>query len=257
MKSDRLLHDTCVGPSDGPCVFFLHGIGTTSVSWRPAIELLAEFRCVSIDLPGHGESRDVQWHSMDDTAAMVRAIVEREAENQPAHLVGISLGAYIGLKLLGQAPRRFETAFLSGLHISPMPNRSLMRIMSWVMAPMIGWPFLARRNGAQLGLPEDMLNTFASEAARTRASAFRRASLEAVDFKPPTNLGEVVASTVIAAGEREHCLIRDDQARIVSMLGHGQAMTIDALGHAWPAQNPALFARVLSDHIVNAGRAAA
>lgn len=251
-----MLNSTCVG-SDGPCVFFLHGVGTTSVSWMPAIDLLPAFRCVLIDLPGHGKSRDIPWQTMGDTAHSVLEIVEREAKGQPAHLVGISLGAYIGLHLLSQAPHRFETAFLSGLHVSPMPNRNLMRIMSWAIAPLIGWSFLARRNAAQLGVPEDMLDGFVAEAAKTRPNAFRKASLEAIDFTPPADLGEVVSSTVIAAGEREHRLIRDDQARIASMLPHGQALTIDGLGHAWPVQNPALFAGVLNDHITDVSRAAA
>lgn len=252
-----MLNYNCVGSSNSPCVFFLHGVGTTSVSWMPAIDLLPAFRRVLIDLPGHGKSRDFPWQTMGDTANSVLEIVEREAKGQPAHLVGISLGAYIGLQLLGQAPRRFETAFLSGLHVSPMPNRRLMRVMSWAIAPLIGWSFLARRNAAQLGVPDDMLDVFAAEAAKTRASAFRHASLEAVDFQPPANLGEVATSTVIAAGEREHRLIREDQARIVSMLPYARTLTIDGLGHGWPLQNPALFARVLRDHISNASPAAA
>lgn len=252
-----MLSYNCAGSPNSPCLFFLHGVGTTSVSWMPAIDLLPAFRCVLIDLPGHGESCDIPWQTMSDTANSVLEIVEREARGQPAHLVGISLGAYIGLKLLSKAPRRFETAFLSGLHVSPMPNRSLIRVMSWAIAPLIGWSFLARRNGAQLGVPEDMLDSFASEAAKTRPSAFRRASLEAVDFAPPANLDEVATSTVIAAGEREHPLIRDDQNRIASMLPHGRTLMIEGLGHGWPVQNPALFARVLNDHISDASRAAA
>lgn len=252
-----MLNYTCVGSSSSPCIFFLHGIGTTSVSWMAAVDLLPAFRCVLIDLPGHGKSRDDPWQTMDDAAASVLEIVEREATGQPAQLVGISLGAYIGLKLLGQAPRRFETAFLSGLHVSPMPNRNLMRIMSWSIAPLIGWSFLARRNAIQLGVPGNKLDAFAAEAAKTRASAFRRASLEAVDFAPPADLVEVVSSTLIAAGEREHRLIRDDQDRIAAMLPHGRTLTIDGLVHAWPIQNPALFVRILNDHISDASRTAA
>src|SRR2546429_9033399 len=41
----------------GPAAVFVHGVGTSGVLWRNAIERLSDTtRCIAVDLPAHGGS---------------------------------------------------------------------------------------------------------------------------------------------------------------------------------------------------------
>lgn len=45
------------GPKDAPVLLLVHGLGTYAQSWNKNIQALAgPYRCIAIDLPGHGHS---------------------------------------------------------------------------------------------------------------------------------------------------------------------------------------------------------
>ena len=44
-----------VGPADAPAIVFLHGTRLTRAQWLPQVRRLSDrFRCIAVDLPGHG-----------------------------------------------------------------------------------------------------------------------------------------------------------------------------------------------------------
>ncbi|KAA8880624.1 alpha/beta hydrolase [Nocardia colli] len=46
-----------IGPRDGRTILFVHGLGTNAYLWRNVIAgLAAEYRCVALDLPLHGDT---------------------------------------------------------------------------------------------------------------------------------------------------------------------------------------------------------
>lgn len=83
---------------EGPTVLFLHGLDSDSAVWSPVIELLADHTCVTVDLPGHGQSpvsddptryeRETVLADLDDVIGKLVA---------PVVLVGHSLGGYLGM----------------------------------------------------------------------------------------------------------------------------------------------------------------
>jgi pimeloyl-ACP methyl ester carboxylesterase len=83
-----------------PSVVFLHGIGTSGWMWERQVAALAEFHCLTVDLPGHGKSNHVPWVSLADTTGQVAALIRARATGGRAHVVGLSLGGYVVLCLL-------------------------------------------------------------------------------------------------------------------------------------------------------------
>ncbi|WP_421723829.1 alpha/beta fold hydrolase [Bauldia sp.] len=240
-----MLNYNSVGPADAPCVALLHGVGTTSRVYRPVVDRLPDLRCILVDLPGHGQSRDVAWVSLEETAKALGAVVEAAVGDADCHLVGASLGGYVGLTAMSQRPGRFRSATLTGIHAANMPRPLPMKIMTALMAPFVSRPFFARRTAKMLGATDADTQLFVEEAATVRAAAFRRALANVIDFAAPMNLEEIETATLFLAGGREHPLIRSSLPAFAERLKAGRAAEVPGLGHGWPLQDPALFAETV------------
>ncbi|MDD1793011.1 2-succinyl-6-hydroxy-2,4-cyclohexadiene-1-carboxylate synthase [Enterovibrio sp. ZSDZ42] len=91
------------GAKDRPAVVFLHGLLGSGKDWQGVVDILEQdFTCLTIDLPGHGESKNVcvkgvgETDGFEDTGKLVIQAIQSHL-NQPFWLVGYSLGARIGM----------------------------------------------------------------------------------------------------------------------------------------------------------------
>lgn len=98
-----LAHDDT---GDGAPIVFLHGITCDRSNWVPVVELLADrFRCVNVDLPGHGESPRTGAYDVFSQAAAVVEFIEALGLDRPL-VVGHSYGAFIATLVGTMAPVR-------------------------------------------------------------------------------------------------------------------------------------------------------
>lgn len=120
----ELAHDD-VG--DGEALVFLHGIGSDRTRWQPIVELLAgDFRCVSVDLPGHGDSPPEGCDALS-TAMAVAALTDALGLAHPV-LVGHSLGGVVSLVVGALHPPR------SVIAVDPVPLH--LRHLTERLAPL-------------------------------------------------------------------------------------------------------------------------
>jgi pimeloyl-ACP methyl ester carboxylesterase len=147
----------------GPPVVFCHATGFHGRYWDPACRrLAAHFRCIAIDLRGHGDSvlpvgASVEWHGMaDDVLAVVDALALGPGLRAVGHSMG---GASIVIAELAR-PGTFARAWLC----EP------------IIVPPEGWP-VERPEGP---------NALA-EAARRRREVFasREEAYERYAARPP------------------------------------------------------------------------
>jgi len=147
-----------VGPEGAPPIVFVHGALMGRSVWRPQIDALADrFRCISVDLPGHGSQRDRGFELDDAVAGVVRAI--DEAAGGRAVLVGLSLGGYVSMAGAGRHPERVRSLVVAGATREPKgANRvafllyaAMLRLVpeSAVRALALAW--FRRRYGPVLG----------------------------------------------------------------------------------------------------------
>ena len=158
----------------GPKVLFVHGLAGSSSYWQSRLgDFSKHHEVILVDLLGFGlspkpkSSYDLQVH-----ASAIQEIITREIkpDSEKILVVGHSMGAMIGLKLLKDSPERFSGAVLIALpiyhdrvdaatyigKISPMYaatfNGDLWIQLSCYLRDFYRFPFLAK----SFNLPVDV-----------------------------------------------------------------------------------------------------
>ncbi|MES1169187.1 MAG: alpha/beta fold hydrolase [Leifsonia sp.] len=99
------------GPDGAPLLLLGPSLGTSSILWNRAAELLQRrFRTVSWDLPGHGRSpKASEPFTTKELADGVVNVLDELGESSALY-AGVSLGGAVGLELLLAHPGRIDAA---------------------------------------------------------------------------------------------------------------------------------------------------
>jgi pimeloyl-ACP methyl ester carboxylesterase len=102
--------------SSGPTIIFIHGLGSSHLEFTQVHpHLQDDYHILLVDLPGHSRSRDVpRPYSYQAASAHVQRVIQRQAHGRQAHVVGLSLGGFVGLQLTAEAPDCVLSLFATG-----------------------------------------------------------------------------------------------------------------------------------------------
>lgn len=108
-------HYSFSGNPDKPLILFLHGFMGNSHEFDQAISLLShEFYCLTVDLPGHGETKVLggdECYTMPNTAHAIINLLD-DLKITKCFLVGYSMGGRLALYLTLHFPERFSKVIL-------------------------------------------------------------------------------------------------------------------------------------------------
>lgn len=112
----------------GPVVVLLHGVGSNHTVWNGVFRaLLPEFHLIAPDLRGHGRSKapaDSQFTFAEMVGDVVRLLEARNVS--AAHVVGLSGGALLALRLALDRPERFRSlTMVSGAAYTDSHTRAI------------------------------------------------------------------------------------------------------------------------------------
>jgi len=120
----------------GSPVVFIHGLTFSKETWRPIIDRLVDrYRCVAIDLPGHGESAGLP-RSMDEVTRRVHRLITDLGIERPV-IVGHSYGAIFATFYAAQMPVAGVVNVDQTLLVGPVIG------MSQQMEPLLRGPSFA------------------------------------------------------------------------------------------------------------------
>jgi pimeloyl-ACP methyl ester carboxylesterase len=125
---------TAVGPADAPAIVLVHGTRLTRAQWSvPVRRLSRRYRCVVLDLPGHG-TRAREPFTLEAAARCVAEAVEAAVPAGRAVIVGLSLGGYVAIEAAERFPDRVAGLVLAGCSGEPSgssgwPIRALASIL--------------------------------------------------------------------------------------------------------------------------------
>ena len=227
-------------------IVFLHGAGINGWMWDAQVADLTEFRCIVIDLPGHAANHDVEWVSIDETAALVAETV-RARVSGTVSLVGLSLGADVGLRLLAGFPELIDRAVLTGMVVRPV--HGAIRWLQSALAPMAEWRSFHRMAGKTMGLSGARLDEFMATASPMRRADYRAIVDEIFAGVSLAGLESVAVPTLAMAGEREPRAARESTQLIADVMPGATARIVPGVGHIWNVEAAALFTSTVREWI--------
>ena len=109
MKKEGLYFESS-GRINAPAIVMLHGFMGSSGDWKKiACKFSDKYRCIRIDLPGHGHSLNInkESYTIDNTAREVIKILDAIGVEK-FNLLGYSMGGRLALYIATHYPERIE-----------------------------------------------------------------------------------------------------------------------------------------------------
>ena len=214
---DGPVHVTDFGPSVGSApdaftVLCVHGLGSSSVGWRPLAEVLGPaYRVLAVDLPGHGRSPAAgRSLAVADLADVLTGVIDQLGRG-PVHLVGHSMGAAVSAFAAASRPEQVDRMLL----LAPPVPRHGVRFLSPSLLPHVAlcaWPRVGQlalqrrraRRGVD-GLVSDRLRLTCAGALDLSELALAMAD----DYRAAREFGEDPVSSFIEAARSVGMLVAE------------------------------------------------
>ena len=228
-----------------PIILYLHGLGIAGWCWQPVVDQMHSYDALIPDLPGHGGSSAIQWHSLKDSAEQVARVVDMVPRERAIYVTGHSLGAYVGLNLLTIRPDRFEGAVLSGFHVGRLKAPTLWKAAYAINGVLMRLPFVARRM-AEVFETQEMAAQYVNGMRHISARTIRHGGRDVVAFRPPA-LDDIDCHMLAVAADGEPDAIRRMPDALATRYGAVTGRSLEGRDHQWPLREPELHAEILHD----------
>ncbi len=235
------------GREDGRSIVFLHGAGGNLGIWTPQYERLGtEYRCVGIDLPGHGRNDAVRFsldRAVDDVLDGVAATT-----NDKVVLVGHSLGAYVAIAVVLKRPSAVRGLVISGAGYQFTGVTGVVNRIQGIVFPALA-PFLRRKALESLGriAPPGVIEAMEARGGftlRGAGQALRGLAGWRVHGKLAAYSGPVLA----LMGERDRPNI-EALPRLTDGVASLQAVILEDAGHSSCLTQPQAFCEAVDGFI--------
>lgn len=236
------------GTQNKEVLILLHGGGLSWWNYQEATKLLAEqYHVVLPVLDGHGGS-EVPFHSIEENARHIFAMIKERFSGRVAAIAGVSLGGQIAAELLSMHPEVCRFALLESTLVKPMAlTYRLIKPTYEVSYGMIQQKWFAKLQADYLGIPKDLFEDYFQDTckiSKTDMIAFLEANS---NYKIKAGLSKTRAKVLILAGSREIRQIRDSAVVLQNTIPNSQMKILPGYRHGeFSLNHPAEFAALLS-----------
>jgi pimeloyl-ACP methyl ester carboxylesterase len=240
----------------GEPLVLLHGLGESSIGWRPVIDALAaDHDVIAIDLPGFGRSRQLPAlvpPTADNLAAAIRRTLD-DLGVDDYHVAGYSLGARVAIHLTKSDRVRSVTAIApDGLgtplervqgYLAMLAGRGVAIMLAPVAGPLSATPagrsvfFSGNRSQPWKLPPRDARQLLTGYA---QSPAYDAAAWVAM-FDMPTHLHQITAPTLFLQGTADP-LMTQQISRFVGSIPGAQLRWVPGAQHVPISDNPTAVA---------------
>lgn len=252
------LHMKILGPTDAPIIVCLHGFLGCGADWAELMQhVVRPFRWVMIDLPGHGQSRDLPPEAYTWEGA-IRCVIQsvKSLGYAPVSLLGYSMGGRLALYCALRFPHLFRRVLLEsaspGLAVPGDREARIAQDETWarrfetepaetVLSDWYGQPVFASLSPAQR---QALVETRLEGSGLERARALRGLGLG----QQPDVAWELERLPVplrCLAGEQDAKFVTWAH-RMAALPDEGDAVIVPGAGHLVHIEQARCFAREIA-----------
>jgi 3-oxoadipate enol-lactonase len=253
----RRIHYTDTGGT-GPALIFVHAYTCNASLWDAMVARLAsQFRCLALDLPGHGLSDpNDAASSMAFLADCVVAVLD-DAGVETAHMCGLSIGGMIGQHLGLSYANRMNSLTLACTTGALAPeavgvwDERLDKITSKGMWAQIG-ETIERWYGAGLmdGFGPADLDPIARMVGATTIAGAVSCGLAVKAHDLMDRLGAITTPTLVIGADRDLSFPPEHPKALAAGIPGAQLVMLENAGHLAPVQVPDAFEAALRSFLV-------
>ena len=220
-------------------LLFLHGGNVANWMWDAQVKGFPEYRSFTPHLPGFGARSGEEWEGLDSAADDVAAFVADAVEEGGVHVVGLSLGGVVALRLLARHPELVTSALVSGVPVRGIDGatRQLARLQIRLWGREWFWRFQA---GA-FGIPPHDRQLFTDHGVSIRPENARLIMDEVYAGGLPDGLRAYTGPLLAVAGAKEPPVIRRSFADLGEALPQAVFRVAPGMHHQWSIEDPLLF----------------
>ena len=237
--------------SKTPTIVFLHGLCSSHLEFTHVIPHLEQtYHILVIDLPKHSRSPSDEPFTLTSSSSRIASLIRTHAHNGQAHIVGLSLGGFIALKLLEEHPDLIQSVWITGA--SPFTgfykwaakrptmvyylNKTLQCLPAWLYNFICSWQGPRRHDELR------------QEAVSNCTFLLIRDAYSSILEFSEDNLIKIGATgkriLAIAGGLHDDVESTRHMSRILKQNGsQSKAVVVKRAVHAWDLQFPDLFAQ--------------
>jgi pimeloyl-ACP methyl ester carboxylesterase len=207
--------------------------------WQPQLDALTEYHCLAPDLPEHGRSAAYAPFTLRGAADAVVALIRERTPAGRAHVVGLSIGAAVGLEMLCLAPQCIDRSVLSGT--TPPLGKTLVTIVDAAIGPslrLLPPRWLISSTMKQMKIPPEYFHLVNADFELLTPALYRHINRATGEVRLPQT---PAPGTLVVVGEHEPTMSRRHAANIGNRVQGASAFLVGGVGHAWSLQAPELF----------------
>lgn len=261
-NNDRI-HYRDQGNELAPVLVLIHGTSASLHTWEPLVEhLKANFRLISLDLPGHGltGAQSDRNYSMSKFVKTIERVMD-ELKIEKATLVGNSLGGAVAWETAYALPNRVQSLVLIAPSGAPRIVESKSNIGFKLLSSPVG-PFLVKKFTPRMIIKTSLLQTVHDESLVTesmvdrywellRMKGNRQAMLDLATTPRRDNalavLKQVVQPSLIIWGAQDSLLTIDMAKVFDSELANSNLKVLQDVGHLPMEESVAAVSDLISE----------
>ncbi len=242
----------------GAPVVFGHSLLFDSHMWDHQVEALSSrYRCIAYDFLGHGGSSvGREGYSLEDEAENLHALISQWGAS-PAHLVGLSVGGMVDMRLALTHPEDLRSLAL--LDTSAEEEEAERRPQYEAMAAA------ARANGPESVVDAVVPFFFSPGFQRSnpeKVAAFKRqfidSNIDGIEqaTKAVTRrtsvlerIAQITVPTLVIVGGEDIATTPDKAQRLAEGIGGARLETVGGAGHMTPIEQPEQISQLLSEFL--------
>ncbi|GAB4325810.1 MAG: 3-oxoadipate enol-lactonase [Dehalococcoidia bacterium] len=245
---------------DGEPVLFIHGLTWDHTLFDAQVAALRDqYRCIAVDLIGHGQSGDLDRdYSFFDLADYMHALLDALGIDS-AHVAGLSMGGMTAMPLALTHPERVRSLILLDTDAGPeAPERAASYEQLAAIALQQGWapvaepvvgilfgaPFLADPGHKQWAIEKLSSSRPEGVARALRTVVTREGILD--------RLGTIGVPTTVIVGELDVATTPDKAEAMAVAIPGATLVRIPEAGHHSPIEQPHAVTAAIAAHLERA-----